>query len=181
MSAYKFPITFHISPLTFSPPTAFHRSHSILMARTTGNSHLWKQTPSTNLTKAQLLELANAKDARVLYLGRKNSKCRIHTTNPSFNRLSICFNDLIEERKAKLREVQAALAVAQETQGVAQPAATALIPKPRGTSGRGDFNLAKAMKVDKKVCHEIQVCPPFHRFTLYPFAHHVRRLSSVRS
>ena len=52
---------------------------SLPMARTTEDSHLWKQTPATNMTKAQLLELANAKDARVLYLCRKNSKCRMCT------------------------------------------------------------------------------------------------------
>ena len=49
------------------------------MAWTTEDSRLWKQTPAMNMTKAQLLELANAKDARVLYLRRKNSKCRMCT------------------------------------------------------------------------------------------------------
>jgi len=58
-----------------------------------------------------------------------------------------------------LREVRAALAVAQAMQDTAQPAAGtgALIPKPRGTSGRGGFNLANEMKVDTEVCHQIQV------------------------
>jgi len=31
-----------------------------------------------------------------------------------------------------------------------------LIPKPRGTSGRADFNLANAMGVETPVYHEIQ-------------------------
>ena len=55
------------------------------MAQTTGDSHLWKQTPATNMTKAQLLELANAKDARVLHLRRKNSTYCTHTVtaNPA--------------------------------------------------------------------------------------------------
>jgi len=58
-----------------------------------------------------------------------------------------------------LREVRAALAVAQAMQDMVQPAAGtgALIPKPRGTSGRGGFNLANKMKVNTEVCHQIQV------------------------
>jgi len=56
---------FSTSLLSFprtSPP------HSFSMARRCGGSHLWKQTPSTNMTKARLLELSNAKDARMLRL-----------------------------------------------------------------------------------------------------------------
>ena len=52
------------------------------MARTSGDSRLWKQTPSTNMTKAQLLELANTKEARALYLHRKNSKYHMFTADP---------------------------------------------------------------------------------------------------
>jgi len=57
--------------------------NSLVMARTTGD--LWKQTPSTNMTKAQLLELANAKDTRVLHLYRKNSEHRVSITDPSID------------------------------------------------------------------------------------------------
>jgi hypothetical protein len=52
------------------------------MARTNDNSHLWKQTPATNMTKIQLLALANAKDARMKELRKKNSECDASTTNP---------------------------------------------------------------------------------------------------
>jgi hypothetical protein len=61
-----------------------------------------------------------------------------------------------------LREVRAALAAAQETQATVQPAPTALIPKPHGTSGRRDFNLADKMEIDKKLCHQIQASFLFH-------------------
>ena len=72
-----------------------------------------------------------------------------------------------------LREVRAALATAQAAQTTAQlatGAGTTVIPKPRGTSGRGDFNLAKEMKVDTKLCHEIQVStnPVFRALLIYP-------------
>lgn len=63
--------------------------------------------------------------------------------------------------------MRAVLTAAQATQAVSQPAigaVTTLIPKPQGTSGCGGFNLAKEMKVDTKVCHEIQVSIPL--FTL---------------
>ena len=61
---YKFPP--FLLPLLYPP--------SLPMARTTGSGHLWKQTASTNMTKAQLLELANAKEAHIVYLHRKNSE-----------------------------------------------------------------------------------------------------------
>lgn len=85
MSAYKFPAIFRFSPSAFSFPPTFCLFHSLPMAQTTGDSHLWKQTPATNMTKAQLLELANAKDARVLHLRRKNSTYCTHTVtaNPA--------------------------------------------------------------------------------------------------
>jgi len=76
--------------------------------------------------------------------------------------------------------VRAALATAQATQDAAQPTATALIPKPRGTSGRGNFNLANEMKVDKQICHQIQVRLPFPTL-LYPLAYIIHRLLSVHS
>jgi hypothetical protein len=57
-----------------------------------------------------------------------------------------------------LNEVRAALAAAQAAQVTAQPTTPTLIPKPRGTSGRGNFNLANAMGVDTTVCHGIQAC-----------------------
>ena len=74
--------------------------------------------------------------------------------------------------------MQAALAVAQATQGVAPPTNATLIPKPRGTSGRGDFNLANEMNVDKKVCHQIQASLPLLALP-FPLAHIIRRLLSV--
>jgi hypothetical protein len=52
----------------------FHLLHSFPMARTSGTLKLWKQTPSTNRTKAHPAELANATDAHMLHLYRKNSK-----------------------------------------------------------------------------------------------------------
>jgi len=51
--------------------------------------------------------------------------------------------------------MQSALTVAQATQ-VTETATPALIPKPRGMSGRGDFNLANAMGMEIPVYHEIQ-------------------------
>lgn len=74
---------------------------------------------------------------------------------------SIHFINSIEQQKAMLREVWAALVTAQAAQGRPQPATTTLIPKPRGTSGRGKFNLANEMGVDKKLCGQIQVCLSF--------------------
>jgi hypothetical protein len=50
------------------------------MARTNNNSHLWKQTPATNMTKIQLLALANAKDARMKELCKKNHECNMSAT-----------------------------------------------------------------------------------------------------
>ena len=73
---------------------------------------------------------------------------------------------MTEERKAALRDLQAMLATAQATQVAAQPATATLIPKPRGTGGRGDFNLANAMNVDAKTCRQIQVSSMSH------FSHH---------
>jgi hypothetical protein len=67
-----------------------------------------------------------------------------------------------------LREVRAALAAAQETQDALSPATTALIPKPRGTSGRGNFNLANEMHVDKKVRKQIQVSSVFSHSVRLP-------------
>lgn len=72
--------------------------------------------------------------------------------------------DPIERQKTALNEARAALAAAQATQATGQSVTgPVLIPKPRGTSGRGDFNLANAMGVDAKVCREIQAsvspCP----------------------
>ena len=66
-----------------------------------------------------------------------------------------------EQRKAALRELRALLAAAQESQGPFPPATTALIPKPRGTSGRRNFNLANEMGVTKKICRQIQVSALF--------------------
>jgi hypothetical protein len=79
--------------------------------------------------------------------------------------------DLIEQRKAVLREVRAALAAAQANQGVVPPATITLIPKPRGTSGRGNFNLANEMGINKKLCNQIQVRLPFHPSTYLLTAH----------
>ena len=45
------------------------------MARMAGSLHPWKETPSTNMTKGKLIDLANAKEARIVHLYRKNSKC----------------------------------------------------------------------------------------------------------
>ena len=62
-----------------------------------------------------------------------------------------------------MKDVRAALATAEATSAAAaQPATTALIPKPRGTSGRGGFNLAKEMDVDKETYHLIQVSIVFY-------------------
>ena len=74
---------------------------------------------------------------------------------------SIHFINSIEQQKAMLREVQAALVTAQAAQGMPQPATATLIPKPRGTSSHGKFNLANEMGVDKKLCGQIQVCLSF--------------------
>ena len=74
---------------------------------------------------------------------------------------SIHFINSIERQKAMLREMRAALNTAQAAQGTPQPATATLIPKPRGTSGHGKFNLANEMGVDKKLCGQIQVCLSF--------------------
>ena len=55
-----------------------------------------------------------------------------------------------------LKDVRVALAVAQANIAT-QPVTTTLIPKPRGTSGRSGFNLAKEMNIDTKTCRVIQV------------------------
>ena len=60
-----------------------------------------------------------------------------------------------------LKDVQAALAAAQANRVAPPPTTPALIPKPRGTSGRAGFNLAKEMNVDKNTCHVIQVRTTF--------------------
>ena len=56
-----------------------------------------------------------------------------------------------------LRDVQAALAAAEATQAIAQPAAAALIPKPRGSAGHHNFNLANEMNVSAQTDRHIQV------------------------
>ena len=61
-----------------------------------------------------------------------------------------------------LRDVRAALAAAQAANIVAPPTTATLIPKPRGTSGRGDFHLADKMKVNDATCHQIQVSTMLH-------------------
>lgn len=63
--------------------------------------------------------------------------------------------------KAALKELRAALAAAQAAQAT-ESATPTLIPKPRGTSGRGNFNLAKEMGVETTVYHEIQASASFH-------------------
>ena len=84
-----------------------------------------------------------------------------------------------------LKEVRATLAALQATHIVVQPAATmSLIPKPRGTSGRGDFNLANKMGVDVKTCQQIQVCAAFTSLTicssyLQSFIHSLVNLSAL--
>ena len=62
-----------------------------------------------------------------------------------------------EERKTALKDLHTALAAAQAAQVTAQPATTTIIPKPRGTSGRGSFNLANEMGIDTETCRQIQV------------------------
>ena len=60
---------------SFSP--LLHSSFSLTsppMARTSSSDALWKETPSTAMTKARLLEIANAKEARIIYLYRKYSE-----------------------------------------------------------------------------------------------------------
>jgi hypothetical protein len=67
------PVLLPFSSTTLFLPCPLH----LTMARTSDNSHLWKQTPATNMTKAQLLALANAKDVRMKELHEKNSECRM--------------------------------------------------------------------------------------------------------
>jgi len=78
---HKFPV-FSVVPFIdlSSPPRGLHRSLP-QMARTSGSSPLWKETPSTNMKKAQLLDIANAKEARIIHLRRKNSTCRTSGSN----------------------------------------------------------------------------------------------------
>ena len=52
------------------------------MARTSETGPLWKKTASTNLKKHELIDLANAKEDRIIQLRRKNSKFdTFNTTN----------------------------------------------------------------------------------------------------
>ena len=76
----KTPINWPIIP-RFSSPT-FFPPHllPLTMARTSDFSHLWKETPATNMTKSQLLALANAKDTKTKELRKKNSECHISIT-----------------------------------------------------------------------------------------------------
>ena len=61
-----------------------------------------------------------------------------------------------------MRDVQATLIAAEATQAVAQPAAATLIPKPRGSSGRCNFNLANEMNVSVQTYRQIQVSAMLH-------------------
>lgn len=148
------------SHLLTSPLPPFSLLPSTPMARMSGTSLLWKETPATSMKKDRLLEIANAKEARIVYLHRKSSECKtsIAGTIP----LTMTSNsNPTEERKAALKVLRAALAAAQATQVAAQPVTTTLVPKPRGTSGRAGFNLAKAMDIDPDTYHRIQVCVAF--------------------
>lgn len=166
VSPHKFPVFsvdpfFHLSlPSVFCPL-------STSMARTSGGLPLWKETPSTNMNKARLLEIANAKEARIVHLLRKNSKCWTFTsTSPTL--LTDFYFNFTEARKVALRDVRAALAAAQATNiGAQPPTIVTLIPKPRGTSGRGGFNLAKEMGVDPKTSRQIQVSTTFISLSIY--------------
>ena len=76
---YKFPVSLQLLPSSFLSNPFLPRVSPYCpppMARTSGNP-LWKETPSTGMTKAQLLEIANAKEARIVYLFRKYSEYRV--------------------------------------------------------------------------------------------------------
>ena len=71
--------------LFFCAPFLLPRCSLILlkMARSTNGNRLWKETPATTMTKAQLLALANAKDMKLKELRQKKSEHRVSIGDPS--------------------------------------------------------------------------------------------------
>lgn len=76
---YKFLGFFPLFSVRLSLPSVVHNFSLLTMVRSSSGNHLWKETPATSMTKAQLLGLANAKDMKLKELRRKYSKCLMPT------------------------------------------------------------------------------------------------------